>query len=369
MLENLVIRPNHPYFLSHSIGLTPKNTTERMNELFFDPWQTGNGKAWDNWLATVDQFKSLIGTIINANADEVCPQSNISSALTKVLFSLQPNPKKNKILLSEVDFPTIGFVLQQAQKLGLQLKFLPKSAALTDPDVWKAAITDDIHLVHITHVFSNVGMRTPVKEIVKIAKNAGAYTIVDAAQSIGAIPVDTQKWNADFILGTGVKYLCGGPGSAFLWANPEVLPKTEPADTGWFSHKSPFEFNIHNFEMVDNASRFLGGSPSIAPLAFAIAGLEMISTIGVKAIEKHNQALIDLILQSIPNEALRSHNIKGERGSHIMFEPQDRKIARDKLREAGCACDERKGGFRVSVHGYTNKKDVGILTDVMADFF
>lgn len=365
MLENLVTKPRHPYFLSHSIGLIPKQARRRFDDLFFDPWQAADSTAWDHWLQTLEQFKRVLGEIINADKNDICPQANVSSALTKILFSLPKAANKSKILLSEADFPTIGFVLQQAEKIGLELQFLPKDAPLADPETWTKSISDDTYLVHITHAFSNLAVRTPVPEIVRRAKQAGAFTIVDAAQSVGTLDVDVRQWNADFVVGTAIKYLCGGPGASFLWANPDILPHAHPIDTGWFSHASPFEFNIHNFDPAENASRFLGGSPSIAPLTLAISGLEMIRDAGVRAIETHNQMLIDTVIAAFPAEIFRSHITRGERGSHIMLKPRDLARAEENLKEAQCAYDQRKDGIRLSVHGYTTQAEIAALIEAL----
>ena len=66
----------------------------------------------------------------------------------------------------------------------------------------------------------------------------------------------------------------------------------EPVDVGWFSHEDPFEMDIHSFRYANDARRFWGGTPSIAPFVCAAASLRHIHALGVDRIHAHNRRLI-----------------------------------------------------------------------------
>jgi selenocysteine lyase/cysteine desulfurase len=360
--------PSGPYFLSHSVGLQPVSAEAALAEAFMAPWAEGDSNVWDRWLSTLDEYRQVLAPIIGANAADICPQTNISSALTKILFSIEPAPGRKKIVLCEEDFPTVGFVLAQADRLGLEVVWIKSGPHLADPDAWAAAFADDAHLVHITHVFSNLGLKSPVAEIVRRAREAGTRTIVDAAQSAGAVCVNANDWGCDFLTGTGVKYLCGGPGAAYLWVNPAVVDLCRPADVGWFSHREPFEFDIRHFEYAPGAGRFWGGTPSVAPYALAKAGAKIIADIGVEEIERTSQSLIDMILAGLPESAIISHVKAGERGSSFVVRPQRLTQAIDSLKSAGIVHDQRAGGIRLSVHLYNDEADAARLIEALAPF-
>ena len=203
--------------------------------------------------------------MFNSDPSLFCPQTNISSALTKIITALPRDPKRNTLLLCEDDFPTCGFVFQQAERLGFEVKFIPGGAATTDPNHWINAFSEDVALVHLTHVFSNAARRIPIDVIAREARKRGIQVIADVAQSAGVIPVHPLDWGVDYMVGTSVKYLCGGPGACFLWCHPDRLPQSRPLDVGWFSHEDPFAFDIHNFRYASDARRFWGGTPSVAP--------------------------------------------------------------------------------------------------------
>lgn len=365
MISEEFHRPPGPYFLSHSIGLLPHEARVSIESGFFAPWAAGGGATWTRWLETVDRFCESLAPVIGARARDICPQTNVSSALTKVLFSLPVAPGRTKIVLSEDDFPTVGFVAAQAERLGLRPVFLKGGPRLADPDAWAEGCREDVHLLHVTHVFSNLGLKTPVAEIIARAKARGVITVVDAAQSAGSIEVSAHDWGADFLTGTSVKYLCGGPGACFLWVNPEIAPRCAPADVGWFSHEKPFEFDIRRFAFAEGAKRFWGGTPSVAPFAIASAGADILRRTGVRAVALRNQRLFDRITEALPPDRFLSHVKERERGCSFILRPRSLEEARAALAAAKIIHDERQGGLRFSVHLYTEERDVDLLISAL----
>lgn len=368
MSRELFNKPSGPYFLSHSVGLAPLAARAALENGYLGPWEAGDSAVWTKWLAAVDAFTAALAPAIGAHADDICPQTNISSALTKVLFSLPVKKGRARIVLCEEDFPTVGFVLAQAERLGLKPIFLKSGAHLADPDAWKEAFSDDVHLLHLTHVFSNLGLKTPVAEIVARARAKGVITVIDAAQSAGGVVVNADEWGADFLTGTSLKYLCGGPGASFLWVNPSIAPRCAPADVGWFSHEDPFEFDIRRFAYAKGAARYWGGTPSIAPFAIARAGAELVAGVGVSAIAAANQARLDRIFAALPAEAFASHVKKGERGCSFIIRPRDADRAAAALAEEKIVFDRREGGLRFSIHLYNDEDDIEKLIGALRPF-
>lgn len=368
MVSTLFAKPAGPYFLSHSVGLQPLAARASLDAAYFAPWAAGDGATWTRWLAAIDGFRESLAGIIGARAQDVCPQTNISSALTKVLHAAPADPRRRKIVLCDEDFPTVGFVAGEARRFGHEPVFIKGAAALADPDAWAEGYGDDVAFLHVTHVFSNLGLKAPVGEIVRRAKAKGVITIVDAAQSAGAVSVDAAAWNADFITGTSVKYLCGGPGACWLWVNPDIAPRCAPSDVGWFSHENPFEFDIRHFAYAPAAKRFWGGTPSVAPYVIAKAGIDAVASAGADAIAARNQSLLDRIIDALPAGAFASHVKKGERGAAFIFLPRDPDGAKAALNEAKIAHDARAGGLRFSVHLYTDDKEAEALIAVLRRF-
>jgi selenocysteine lyase/cysteine desulfurase len=204
-------------------------------------------------------------------------------------------------------------------------------------------------------------VRTPAAEICRRARARGVFTILDIAQSAGSVPVDLAAIRPDFAVGTSVKYLCGGPGAAFLWTEKETAARTAPLDVGWFSHEEPFEMDIRTFRYAEGATRFWGGTPSVAPFAAASAGLDILREAGIDAVFAHDQRLLSRLIEALPQGALRSHGQEGERGSSALIAVADLEAALRALADARIACDSRQGALRVSFHLYNSDADVDAL--------
>jgi kynureninase len=358
-------KPAGHYFLSHSIGLRPLGADKTLEDGFTSVWRRGDPHMWDTWLASLGRFREHLGALIGAEPADLCPQTNISSALAKILFALPERPRRRKIVLTEDDFPTVGFVLAQGQRLGYELVFLPGGSRLADVDAWKPAFQDDVQLVFTTHVFSNSAVLAPAAEIARRARERGVISILDIAQSAGAVPVDLDDIRPDFAVGTSVKYLCGGPGAAFLWTETETAARMAPLDVGWFSHEAPFEMKIRDFRYAQGAARFWGGTPSVAPYVTAIAGLEVLIETGIDRIWAHNQGLLSRLTNALPQRALISHCKEGERGSSILIGVPNAASASRTLTAAGVAHDCRCNALRVSMHLYNTDEDVEALLGIL----
>lgn len=351
------------YFLSHSVGGMPRQLPGHFETNFFRQWKSVGGGAWPDWLNALDEFRTRIGALLNTPGDNICPQTNVSSALTKILYSLSQDGQRKTILFSRKDFPTVGFVFKQAERAGYKLRFVEGDEL--DSRAWEDCLDNDVAIVLVTHAFSNNSHLTPVASICALAREAGVYSIVDCAQSVGIVPIDVQAWNADFVIGTGVKFLCCGPGACFLYVSQNVLGACQPMDAGWFSHEDPFEMDITQFRFAKSAMRFFGGTPSPAPFILANSALCLWDEIGLTTAQTRAQTLLSALVDCVRPEALVSPTDKQQRGGTLVVAPPDRVPLRENLKEAAIQFDEREEGFRFSVHGYTSDEEVKLLINVL----
>ena len=350
------------YFLSHSVGCLPKVGPDALQAGLFGPWMSGEN--WAQWMEELQAFRDGLARLLGVNASSICPQTNISSALTKILFSLPKSGHRDVILLSKMDFPTIGFVAKQAEHLGYQLQFIDGDAS--DYELWDDAITDRVAFVLATHALSNTSHILPIADICTKARAVGAISIVDVAQSFGAVPVDVTGWGADFVIGTGVKFLCFGPGACFLYASEDILSKCEPIDVGWFSHENPFEMDIERFRYAPDAMRFFGGTPSPAPYVLANAALGLWNKIGLNTAHTHIQEHLTQLHNALPKGAAVSPVDREKRGATLVLGNGFGNKIRIKLVRAGIKFDERKQGYRFSVHGYTSAPEIENLAGIFS---
>ncbi len=353
------------YFLSHSVGLPFEGMEAHFSENYFAHWHENN-EPWPKWIEGIDAFRQQLATLLNAEISELCPQSNLSSSLTKLIHSLpKPDANKNVILCSAEDFPSMAFVLQKAQSLGYQLAFIPEGTNLHNVANWKEHLSLRTAICLITHVQSNNGHQLPVQKIVDVCRENNALSIVDVAQSIGLFEIDTKAWNADFILGSCVKWLCGGPGAGFMWINPANMDKCQPVDVGWFSHENPFEFDVRNFKYANSALKFWGGTPTVAPYIHASFAIEKVNEMGVANIRKINFNLLQQIhnaVAKISSDYIKSPTAEHECSGTVIVHFGDQQEAFvNRLSAAKIAFDQRELGVRLSPHYYTSEAEMNNL--------
>jgi len=190
---------------------------------------------------------------------------------------------------------------------------------------------------------------------------------VDIAQSVGVVPIDLAAWNAGFVIGSCVKWLCGGPGAGFLWVSPERLAACEPTDVGWFSHENPFEFDMHNFRYAADALRFWGGTPSVQPFVTAANSIRLMHKIGIEKIRAHNLNLTQQIIDAVDaNNVVTPANPEKRGGTMVLHYPAKQQDALcSRLDQAQVGFDVRPTGIRMSPHIYNDTEQIQAVIELL----
>ncbi|WJG09628.1 aminotransferase class V-fold PLP-dependent enzyme [Aliiglaciecola sp. LCG003] len=355
--------PDKPYFLSHSVGCLSKASQCSLAENFLNPWKKSGGEAWHPWMTVIKDFNEALALLFNAKAADFCPQTNLSSGFSKFLLSMPaPSPKRNKVLMHHDAFPSMGFVVKGLQAMGLELLLIDSKYSADDIKSWEQHIDSQILCALVTHVHSNTGIVSPVEDIVKLCRQFDVLAAVDIAQSAGVINIDLTQWSADVVFGSCVKWLCGGPGAGFMWINPDLIGQLNPVDVGWFSHQNPFEMDIEHLQYADNASRFWGGTPSIAPYALALGGVKTILDIGVEQVYAHNRQLLSGLVEVIQPHLISAINLANIGGT-LCAQLSDKKLQQvcQNLDHMQCFYDQRGQTIRLSFHIYNSEQDMAVV--------
>jgi len=367
MGESQFLPHNGIYLLNHSVGRPPRSARESVIGGFFDPWESGDAEVWPVWLEKIEAFRCALAKLLNAQMVDFCPQVNLSSALGKIIYSLPRTAGKNVISMTEQDFPSMGFVLGQAHRDGFELRMIPGHLDSTDLNVWREYLTDEVCCTLVTQVYSNTGVQLPVAGITRLAKERDIISIVDICQAVGVVPINLQSWQADFVLGSCVKWLCGGPGAAYLWVNPDIVERCEPIDVGWFSHENPFEFDINDFRYAQGALRFWGGTPSVIPFVLAKNSITLLDGFGIDQLRRHNLELNDMILAAVPPEVVVTPLEHTVRGGTIVLNFGDRQAEIEKnLHRNRVRFDTRSMGLRLSPHIYNTASEMDIVLSCLS---
>ena len=352
------------YLISNSLGAMPARTRERLAE-YADDWADKGVVAWEKWLALVDRAAGLVASLINAPSHTVMMTPNVSIAESILISCLAFSDRRNKIVYSDLEFPTIHYNWQAQTGRGARIELVPSRDGVTvDTQAMLDAIDETTLAVPISHVIFRSSYIADIKPIVEKAHRVGAMVFLDVYQSIGALPIDIQELGVDAVVGGALKWLCGGPGVAFLYVRPDLYERLTPTLVGWFSHKRPFDFDMSGLDLADDAWRYAGGTPNPAALYAGISGLEIINEVGVGAIRERSVELTSQAARLAHELGLRLNSPQEAslRGGHVTIDFPGAQAASDELIRRKFIVDYRpKAGIRIAPHFYNTAEEVSAV--------
>jgi kynureninase len=355
------------HLISHSLGCVPAKAKDDLGE-FFELWRTRSITAWSDWLPEVDAAAARIARIISAPPGTTIMNQNVST-ITAVLascFEFPPGPTaRNKIVYEGLQFPTVSYVWQAEQRRGARCVLVPSQDGMTiDADAMCAAIDEHTLLVPISHVVFSSGFIQDAKKICDRARQVGAHVVLDCYQSIGTLPIDVVELGVSFACGGSVKYLCGGPGAAWLYVRKDLIEQFAPRATGWFGNESPFAFTMPGQSYADSIWRFMGGTPAVASLYQARAGHTLIGEIGVRRIRDKSLVMTQKCIDWADELGFKLNTPRAAeaRGGSIVFDfPSAADVCRE-LNRRKFFCDHRPGvGIRIAPHFYTKAEEIDLF--------
>ncbi len=356
---------NTVYMVSHSLGAMPRRTQEHLAE-FTRLWVEQGIVAWESWLPEVNAAAARIGRIIGAPSGTVTMFTNVST-VQAVIASCMDYRERPKVVYTDLNFPSVSYVWKAEERRGAEVCVVPSRDGI-EPDLPRLleAIDRRTLIVPISHVLFRSSAVKDVQAIVARAREVGALVLLDCYQSAGTLPFSVEELGVDFACGGSVKWLCGGPGAAYLYARRDRIPEFAPRATGWFGHRAPFAFTMPEQQYADGVWRYMGGTPAIAALYQARAGAEIIGEIGVARIRAKSLAQTARIIArcDAAGYQLNSPRVDARRGGTVCFDfPGSDRVAKE-LNRRRFLCDHRPGcGIRVSPHFYSTDEECDLFLD------
>ena len=370
--EEFPVLQKKAYLISASLGPV-SNRAKRYLQEYMDGWEE-IGAPEPFWFGRIfpqiREVKGLYANLIGADPDELAITTNVTMALSSILSCLDLTGERNRIVLTELDFPTNGHVSLAHRRRGAEVVFLKSEDGLTVPtDAFAEAIDERTALVMINRVLYRSSALLDVKEICRLARQAGAWSVIDDFHGAGIVPIDVHDVGCDFHTTGVLKWLLGGPGLTFLYARRALLPSLEPAIAGWWSQREPFGFRSTELDYHPTARRFETGTHP-APISFiARGGLEIISEVTPERIRARQHELQEHLISRADAAGLpvRTPRDPSTRGGvvNIGVGEQATKIA-EALYERDVCVDSRGDGIRVSPHFFNTEEDIDRLFEALS---
>ncbi len=335
-------------------------------------WLAGwdeNGAEWDFWVERNEAFRSTIAALLHAGADDVAVTTSVSQGVSALVSALPLDGGRNRIVISEYEFPTVGQIAHAQELRGAEVVHVqPEDDGSITAERFAEAIDERTALVCCTTLSYRSGHRHDVAAIAEAAHAAGAIVLADSYQACGAVELDVRSLGADVVTGGTVKYLLGTAGLGFMWVRPEVRKALVPTQTGWFADEDIFAMSIADYSPHESARRFDSGTPPVPALYAGVAGVSLVAEAGVAAIEAYVGGLVGRLLDGL--DALGATVVTprelARRGPLVCVRSTDVDALVASLAAERIVVSSREDKLRVALHLYNVEEDVDRLLDTLA---
>lgn len=361
------ILSSHTYLNSCSLGALSRRSEGYLSD-FLGRWHTMGASAWyEHWLGRIEELRGRVASFWGAAPGETALLPSTSVALSVVAESVRPGGR-NRVICSELDFPTLAY--QWAVKPEIDLVVLRSPDGIhMDPEQYAAAVDERTLFLATSHVFFTTGHVQDLNALAGIAHRAGAFCLIDGYQGMGQVPVDLPSTGVDFYTGGPLKWMLGGPGLAYLYVREELARTLEPRITSWFAADGQFGFDLEGFRYRPDARRFEMGTPSLPTVHTALGGQEIVDGLGMDSIARRNRHLTGYLVDRCRDAGLSLRLAEPEhRSAIVMVRHGDPAGAVAHLARQGIIVDHRPGHVRVSPHVYNVESEIDRCVEALAGY-
>ena len=342
------------YLISNSLGAMPRAVYDAAHD-YAEIWATRGVRVWEEkWWMLSAEVGDEIGLLMNAPKASVSVHQNVTQCQAVVASCFDFSGKRNKVVYTDMNFPSVMYFWEAQRAHGARVHMVKTDDGVTVPTQRLLdAIDEETLLVPISHVIFRSAFIQDAKAIVEKAHRVGAMVVLDTFQSLGTVPVDVAALNVEFACGGVLKWLCGGPGTAYLYVRPDLGKKLEPRLTGWSAHEDPFAFEIGKNKYADAPYRFMNGTPNIAALYMAQPGLKIIREAGVEKIREKSKRQTARLIELADQRGWKVNSPRDaeRRGGTVSIDMPHAKHVCAELLKRDVLVDYRpKAGVRMSPH-------------------
>lgn len=358
------ILENSVYLYSCSQGALSRAVEGGMQE-YAESWRT-SGAPWDDWILKYDAIRAEFADFINASPDEIAILTSASAGINPIANALNFEGR-NKVVMGEFEFPTMGQIWLAQQARDAKIQFLSAQGNRIPLEAYEKAVDERTMIVPLTHVSFVNGFRSDVAGITRLAHARGALVFLDGYQDCGTRPLDVKALGVDFYVTGTLKYLLGPPGVAFLYVRGGLAEKLTPPITSWLAQRDVFAFNTKSLDPAPNARRFEGGSPPIPSIYAALPALRMLRELGLANIAAQIKKLTSAFLNGLRDLGIEVKTPLDSEGPLVVVRTHDPGGLLAKLTERRIVVSARHDGVRFAFHFYNTLADVEQALNALKD--
>jgi cysteine desulfurase/selenocysteine lyase len=277
------------YLNSASEGLLPQRSMRALQEaasMKQKPQVLGDPQ----YFAMPGRCRSLLAQMLHCAPEEIGLINSTSFGMGIMAHSL-PLKSGDEVLIVDHDFPSNNFAWEPLRQHGIQIRTAP-----FEPDQNQVArvldsITPATRVLSLSVVHFYTGYRYDLKLFSEICKQKEIFLIVDAIQAAGTLEINLKETPVDAMCAAAHKWQLSPSGTGFLYVNPELMPKLNPAFSGWMHNKNATRFaetDMFDYDPSPNTRRYELGTAPIILLSAYEQSLKLLLEAQISYIEEHN---------------------------------------------------------------------------------
>lgn len=313
------------------------------------------------------ETKSILASMLNTVPERLAFTDNTTNGLNFLAQSIQWK-KGDRILLNDIEFPANVYPFLNLKRIGVEVDFVKSDNGKVTADMIIDAIKPGTKLISVSYVQFLSGYRIDLEKIGKHCKDNNIIFSVDAIQALGAVKLDVEKSNIDFLSCGTQKWLLGFQGLAFIYLNEKLQRKIIPANIGWLSVNNAWNLLDYQIDLKTTADVFQGGTINALGVYALNASLKLFNDFNFNEVEKRvleNSKYFLTKLASIGINGLLLNSNESELAGIVTFKIKDPDLVVKKLEQNKIICSQRVGMIRFSPHFYNIFDEIDRVVDVL----
>jgi selenocysteine lyase/cysteine desulfurase len=327
-----------------------------------------------DWFDEVEALRSLIGGLVGGDAEGVAlvPATSYGMAVAARNLADRLGPRAGVLVLAE-EYPSGVYTWRAAARdTGAAVVTVGREPGQTWTEAVLARLDERIGIASVPNVHWTDGARVDLDAVARRARDVGAALVVDASQSLGAIPLDVTSLRPDVVVSVGYKWLLGPVGRGYLWIAEEHR-EGRPLEENWIARAGSRDFAAlvdYRDEYEPGARRFDQGERTMLELTpMAVAAVDQVRRWGVERIGAALAATTAAVVDRLGPLGLSPTVPAAERSPHMVGIPvpdDARGRVLPALEEQGCHAALRGSSLRVAPHLHVTVADIDRLATALA---
>ena len=332
------------------------------------PWTIAAG----DWFTDVEQARLLFATLIGADVDGVALVAATSYGFAVAASNLRLAAGQRVLVLAE-EYPSGIYTWRRAvHRAGAHLLTVSRQPGQSWTDAILDQLDERVGIVSVPNVHWTDGALVDLDRVAARTHEVGARLVIDASQSVGAMPLDVRVLRPDFVITVGYKWLLGPFGLGYLYVAEEHR-RGQPVEENWISRAGSEDFARlvdYRNDYQPGSRRFdVGQRTHFELMPMAVAALRQLTTWQVDNIAAALTQVTDQLAVAAAEFGLTPLPAD-QRGPHMLgiaLPPELRTPLLTKLADKGCYAAIRGASLRISPHLHTDQADIDTLLAALAD--